>query len=62
MELINPDQEDLTNKNIEINTSPDITSKSSPSNNQEESNIFQNFVSGFKNFIKPKITSNYKYI
>ena len=58
MELINPDQEDLTNKNIEINTSPDITSKSSPSINQEESNIFQNFVSGFKNFIKPKITSN----
>ena len=54
MELINPDSEDLNNKNIEINNPNNI---SSTSNSPSESNAVQNFISGFKNLLKPKLTS-----
>ena len=56
MELVN-EIDDLNDKNIEINSPSDISSTS----NQEpekKSNAVQNFISGFKNFLRPKLTSN----
>ena len=55
MELVN-EIDDLNDKNIEINNPSDISSTS----NQEpekKSNAVQNFISGFKNFLRPKLTS-----
>ena len=58
MELNDPDFDDLNNKNIEINKSADISStESSQSSENKDSNAFKNFISGFKNFLKPKLTS-----
>ena len=58
MELNAPDFDDLNNKNIEINKSADISStESSQSSENKDSNAFKNFISGFKNFLKPKLTS-----
>ena len=58
MELNNPDLDDLTNKNIELNNPPDTSSTTnSKSPENEDSNVVQNFISGFKNFLKPKLTS-----
>ena len=56
MELINPDNDDLNDKNIEINN-PMNTSSTTNSNIPENPTAFENFVSGFKNFFKPKTTS-----
>ena len=57
MELNDPDFDDLNNKNIEINKSADISStESSQSSENKDSNAFKNFISGFKNFLKPKLT------
>ena len=55
MELIN-EVDDLDNKNIEINNPSDISSTSSQETGKK-SNAVQNFISGFKNFLKPKLTS-----
>ena len=52
MELIN-EVDDLDNKNIEINNPSDISSTSSQETGIK-SNAVQNFISGFKNFLKPK--------
>ena len=58
MELNNPDIDDLTNKNIELNNPPDISSTTnSQTQDKKDSNAVQNFISGFKNFLKPKLTS-----
>ena len=51
MELINPDSEDLNNKSIGINNSNVL----SPISNSPLDS--QNFISGFKNFLNPKLTS-----
>ena len=56
MELMNPDNDDLSNKNIEINN-PMNTSSTTNSNIPEEPTAVQNIISGFKNFFKPKTTS-----
>ena len=58
MELMNPDNEDLNNKNIEINNPTDISSTTNTNTDvQENQSTFQNFVSGVKNFFQPKTTS-----
>lgn len=57
MELINDTEDDLQNKTIKINEDSSIKPESIGSQPQNESNAVQNFLSGFKNFIKPKITS-----
>ena len=56
MELINPDTDDLNNKNIEINNPTNISSTTNQDSSQNPS-IVQNFISGFKDFFKPKTTS-----
>ena len=55
MELIN-EVDDLDNKNIEINNPSDISSTTNQESDKK-SNAVQNFISGFKNFLKPKLTS-----
>ena len=55
MELIN-EVDDLDNKNIEINNPTDISSTTNQESDKK-SNAVQNFISGFKNFLKPKLTS-----
>ena len=55
MELIN-EVDDLDNKNIEINNPTDI-SWTTNQESDKKSNAVQNFISGFKNFLKPKLTS-----
>ena len=57
MELINPDSDDLSNKNIEINNPADISSTASNPEPSENKNAVQNFISGFKNLFKPKLSS-----
>ena len=57
MELINDTEDELQNKTIKINEDPSTKSGSIGSQPQTESNAVQNFLTGFKNFIKPKITS-----
>jgi hypothetical protein len=58
MELMNSDIDDLRNKNIEINNPTDISSTTNSDPNAENnSNTIQNFLSGVKNFFKPKTTS-----
>ena len=58
MELMNSDNEDLNNKNIEINNPTDISSTTNSNIDvQENQSTFQNFVSGVQNFFKPKTTS-----
>ena len=49
-------EDDLDNKNIEINNPPDISSTSNEEPDKK-SNAVENFISGFKNFLKPKSTS-----
>ena len=49
-------EDDLDNKNIEINNPPDISSTSNEEPDKK-SNTVENFISGFKNFLKPKLTS-----
>ena len=56
MELINPDTDDLNNKNIEINNPTNISSTTNQDSTQNPSTV-QNFISGFKDFFKPKTTS-----
>ena len=56
MEFTNPDNDDLNNKNIEINSQTDVSSTTNEESSQNPS-AFQNFISGFKNFFKPKMTS-----
>ena len=58
MELINDTEDDLQNKTIKINEDRSTKSASIGSQTQNESNAVQNFLTGFKNFIKPKITSS----
>ena len=55
MELIN-EVDDLDNKNIEINNPTDISSTTNQESDKK-SNAVQNFISGFKNFLKPKLSS-----
>ena len=57
MELINDPEDDLQNKTIKINDDPSAVPSSISNQPQNESNAVKNFFSGFKNFIKPKITS-----
>ena len=58
MELMNHDNEDLNNKNIEINNPTDISSTTNSNiDAQDNQNPLQNFVSGVKNFFQTKITS-----
>ena len=59
MILINDinDEDDLNNKSITINDEPNASSSSIGSRPNKESNAVSNFINGFKNFIKPKITS-----
>ena len=57
MILINDDDDDLKNKNITINDEPNSTNSSIGSQPQNEPNAVKNFINGFKNFLKPKITS-----
>ena len=52
MELINPDTDDLNNKNIEINNPTNISSTTNQDSTQNPSTV-QNFISGFKDFFKP---------
>lgn len=56
MELINPDTDDLNNKNIEINNPTNTSSTTNQDSTQNPSTV-QNFISGFKDFFKPKTTS-----
>ncbi len=49
--------EDLQNKSITINDDPKTVPGSVSSEPQNKSNAVTNFLNGFKNFIKPKITS-----
>ena len=56
MELINPDIDDLNNKNIEINNPTNTSSTTNQDSTQNPSTV-QNFISGFKDFFKPKTTS-----
>ena len=56
MELINPDTDDLNNKNIEINN-PTNTSSTTNQDSTQNPSAVQNFISGFKDFFKPKTTS-----
>ena len=56
MELINPDTDDLNNKNIEINNQTNTSSTTNQDSTQNPSTV-QNFISGFKDFFKPKTTS-----
>ena len=56
MELINPDTDDLNNKNIEINNPINTSSTTNQDSTQNPSTV-QNFISGFKDFFKPKTTS-----
>ena len=55
MEQLNK-EDDLDDKNIEINNPPDISSTSNEESDKK-SNAVENFISGFKNFLKPKSTS-----
>lgn len=56
MEFINEDEEDLNNRNIKINDDPNTVPTSIGSKPQNEGAV-KNFLNGFKNFLKPKITS-----
>ena len=56
MELVNPDTDDLNNKNIEINNPTNTSSTTNQDSTQNPSTV-QNFISGFKDFFKPKTTS-----
>ena len=56
MELINPDTDDLNNKNIEINNPTNTSSTTNQDSTQNPSTV-QNFISGFKDFFKSKTTS-----
>ncbi len=56
MELINPDTDDLNNKNIEINNPTNTSSTTNQDSTQNPSTV-QNFISGFKDFFKPKTTT-----
>ena len=56
MELINPDTDDLNNKNIEINNPTNTSSTTNQDSTQNPSTV-PNFISGFKDFFKPKTTS-----
>ena len=56
MELTNSDSDDLDNKNIEINNPSEISSVTNAESSQN-SNAVQNFITGFKNLLKPKLTS-----
>ena len=56
MELINPDNDDLNNKNIEINNPTNTSSTTNQDSTQNPSTV-QNFISGFRDFFKPKTTS-----
>ena len=56
MELVNPDTDDLNNKNIEINN-PTNTSSTTNQDSTKNPSTVQNFISGFKDFFKPKTTS-----
>jgi hypothetical protein len=57
MILINDDDEDLSNKSITINDAPNQSRSSFGSQPNKDSSAVKNFINGFKNFIKPKITS-----
>ncbi len=58
MEFINEeDDDDLQNKEIKINDDSPQATTSVGSQPQKQSNAVNNFISGFKNFLKPKITS-----
>ena len=57
MELMNDEDYDLQNKSIKINDDSSAIPASYGSNPQNEQNAVNNFISGFKNFLKQKITS-----
>ena len=58
MELMNDEDYDLQNKSIKINDDSSAIPASYGSNPQIEQNAVNNFISGFKNFLKQKITSS----
>lgn len=55
--MILDDEEDLNSKNITINDDQNTSPASVGNQPKEEPGAFSNFISGFKNFIKPKISS-----
>ena len=53
----NEEVDDFNNKSIQINDDSKTSSSSIGNTKPNESNAVSNFINGFKNFLKPKITS-----